>query len=43
MINGTAPVSRSSVLTNMLDAPVTELTMGDDVNIGEDLLDTMAL
>lgn len=43
MINGTAPVSRSSVLTNMLDAPVSELTVGDDVNIGEDLLNTMAL
>lgn len=43
MINGTAPVSRSSVLTNMLDAPVSELTVGDDIDIGEDLLDTMAL
>lgn len=43
MINGTAPVRRSSVLADVLDAPVAELAVGDDVNVGKDLLDAMAL
>lgn len=43
MVNGTATISRGTVFANVLDAPVAELTMGDDVNAGQNLLDTWAL
>lgn len=43
MVDGTASVRRRSVLANVLDAPVTKLTVGDDIDVGEDLLNTMAL
>lgn len=43
MIDGTAPVSRSAVLTDVLDAPITELTMGHNVNVEQDLLDAGTL
>ena len=43
MVNGTGPVLRSSMFANVLDAPIAELTMGDNVNIVEDLIDTRTL
>ena len=43
MINCTAPVRRSSMLADMLDAPVAELAMRDNVDVGENFLDTWAL
>lgn len=43
MVNGTAPVRRSSVLADVLDAPVAELTVGDDIDVGKDLFNAVAL
>lgn len=43
VINGAAAVGGGSVLTDMLDAPIAELTVGDDVNIGQDFLDARTL
>lgn len=43
MVNGTTTVRRGTMLTNVLDAPVTELTMGDNVDVGKDLLNTRTL
>jgi hypothetical protein len=43
VINGPAAVCRSSVLTNVLDAPVAELTVGDNVNVCQDLFNARAL
>ena len=35
MVNGSAAIWRSAVLANMLDAPVTELAMGHDIDVGK--------
>jgi len=43
MLDGTALVSRTAVLANVLDAPVTELTVRDDVDASEDFVDTGTL
>jgi hypothetical protein len=43
MVDCPATVGRSAVLADVLDAPVSELAMGNNVNVGEDLLDTGAL
>lgn len=43
MIDGTAPVSGSTVLTDVLDAPVSKLTVGHDVNVEQDFLDAGTL
>jgi hypothetical protein len=43
VINGPAPVGRGSMLANVLNAPVAKLAVGDDVDVGEDLLDTRTL
>jgi hypothetical protein len=43
MINGTAPICRGTMFAYMLDAPVTKLTVGDDINVGKDLFDTRSL
>lgn len=43
MINGAASVRRGSMLANVLDAPVSELTVSDDVDVYEDLLNAMTL
>lgn len=43
MVNRTAAVSRSTMLADVLNAPIAELTMRDDVDAGEDFIDTRAL
>ena len=43
MVNRTASILRSSVFANMLDAPISELAVGDNVNAGEDFIDTRSL
>lgn len=43
MVDGTATILGSSVLTNMLDAPVAKLTMSHDVDVVKHLVDTGAL
>lgn len=34
MVNGSAPVCRGSMLANVLDTPITKLTVGHNVNVG---------
>lgn len=43
MVNGTTAVTRGTVLTDMLNAPVSELAVGDDVDVRKNLLDARAL
>jgi uncharacterized protein YunC (DUF1805 family) len=43
VVDSTAAVSGSSMFTDVLDAPVSELTMGDDIDAGKDFVDTGAL
>ena len=43
MVNSTGPVLRGPMLTNVLDAPIAELTMGNNVNIIENLVNTGTL
>lgn len=43
MINGTTAVCRGTMLANMLDAPVTELAMCHNVDVGKDFLNAWAL
>ena len=43
VVNGAAAVSRGTVLANVLNAPVAKLAVGDNVNVGEDLLNAGAL
>ena len=43
MVDGAAAVSRGAMLANVLNAPVAELAVGDNVNVGEDLLNAGAL
>jgi len=43
MFDGTTFVRRSAVLANVLDAPVAKLTMRDNVNACEDLIDAWTL
>lgn len=43
MVDGAAAVSRGAMLADVLNAPVAELAMGDNVNVGEDLLNAGAL
>ena len=43
MINCTAAISRSSMLTDVLNAPVAELAVSNDVNTSKNLLDARAL
>lgn len=43
MVDGATAVWRSTMLADMLNAPVAELTMSDDVNVGKDLLNAGSL
>lgn len=43
MVNGSAAISWGAVLADMLDAPIAELTMSNDINAGKDLFDAWAL
>jgi len=43
MINGTAAISWSTMFANVLNAPIAELTMGDNVNASENFFDAWAL
>ena len=43
MIDGAAAISRSPVLADMLNAPVSKLAMSDDVDAAKDFLNTWAL
>jgi hypothetical protein len=43
MIDGTAAVGRGTMLADVLNAPVTKLTVSDDVNVGKYLLYTESL
>lgn len=43
VVDGAATVGRGTVLADVLDAPVAELAMGNDVDVGKDLLDAGAL
>lgn len=43
MVNGTATISWGAMLADVLDAPVAELTMGDDINASKHLIDAGTL
>ena len=43
MVNGAATVSWSPVLADVLDAPVAELAMSNDVDVLQDFFDAGAL
>jgi hypothetical protein len=43
MINCATPISRGAVLANVLDAPVAELAVSNNINAGKDLFDARAL
>lgn len=43
VIDGTAAVGGGSMLANVLDAPVAKLSVGNNVNVGEDFLDAGSL
>jgi hypothetical protein len=43
MISGTTAISWSTMLANMLDAPISKLAVGDNVNAGKYLFDTRTL
>lgn len=43
MINGAAAVGRGSMLADVLDAPVAELTVGDDIDASKDFVDARTL
>jgi len=43
MINGTATVGWGTMLTDVLDAPVAELTMSNNVNAAKDFLNARSL
>lgn len=43
VINSTIAIGKSAMLADVLDAPVTELTVSDHINTGEDLVDAGTL
>lgn len=43
VVDNTALVGRGTMLTEMLDAPITELAVGDEVNVGNDFFNRRAL
>jgi hypothetical protein len=43
MFGGTAAISWGSMLTDMLNAPISKLAMGDNVDAGKNLLNARAL
>lgn len=43
MVDGTVAVGKSAVLADVLDAPVTELTVSDNIDAGKDLADARTL
>ena len=43
MFGGTTLVSRKAVLADVLDAPVAELAMSDQIDAGDDFVDARAL
>ena len=43
MVDGTTAVCWSPMLTDVLDAPVSELSVSDDVDTMENFVDTRAL
>lgn len=43
VFDGVALVSRCSMLANVLDAPVAELSMCDDVDLSQNFVDTRPL
>lgn len=43
MVNGTASILRRSVFTDMLDAPISKLAVGDNVNACKDFINAAAL
>jgi len=43
VVNSTAAISWGTMLADMLDAPVAKLTMSDDINAGENFLNTWTL
>lgn len=43
VVDGPASVRRSAVLANVLDAPVSELAMRHNIDVGQHLLDARAL
>lgn len=43
VINCSASVGRRAVFADVLNAPIAELSMGNDVNVGQDFFDTRTL
>jgi hypothetical protein len=43
VINSTAAVAWRSMFADMLDTPVSKLSVGDNVNVGQYFLDTRSL
>lgn len=43
VVNGSASISRRAMLTDVLNAPVSELSMGDDINVCKNLFNARAL
>lgn len=43
VIDSAGAVGNGSMLTNVLDAPIAKLSVGNDINAGENLIDARAL
>lgn len=43
MVDGTAAIGRGTLLADVLDAPVTELTVSDDIDTSENFIDAGTL
>lgn len=43
VVNDSSLVSRRSMLAQVLDAPIAELSMGDEINVGNDFVDGRSL
>ncbi len=43
VVDGSASVGRSTMLADMLNAPVSKLTVSNDVNVGKDFFDARSL
>lgn len=43
VVDGPASVRRSTMFTNMLNAPVPKLAVGDDINVGKNFLNARTL
>lgn len=43
VVNGAAPIGRGTMLADMLDAPIAELAMSNDIDTSKNLVDARTL